>query len=478
MITNRTIKFPTVAIFSFLLLVSLAVTYLMAEHGLVVGVSVLVASMAVALLVAVLKDYRVGFYFLFLMGVFLFYVDRIVDLSFPMGTVYDALVGLTFFALFFDKKEHDWSTFKNPVTIMFLIMMSYQVLQFFNPNATSHLAWVVSLRNNTLFLIYVICFHMFSSLKEVQRFTTVWLTVAVATAVYGIYQHVFGLTDFETAWMNADQARINLYIIWGELRVFSFLSDPSAYGLFTGVSALATMVLALGPFKPLTRVGFAILTIILLVSMSYSGTRTAIALVAVGIAFYITIMLHNRRTLIASAFIVFVGICLLFGPFYGATMSRLRSTFKASEDPSMAVRDYKRIRFQEYIQTHPIGGGLNTVGHAGNRYSPGHELAGEWDPDSGYLLTALETGWIGLLIFQGLFLIVMVSGINHFFSISDPLLKTYILVYIVPFVALSVAHFTQDAMYTKPMNIIVYATYALVFKIPALQKRLFSVELV
>src|SRR5690606_14492792 len=145
-------------------------------------------------------------------------------------------------------------------------------------------------------------------------------------------------------------------------------------------------------------------------------------------------------------FMVFIGLILLFGPFYGSTMSRLRSTFKASEDPSMAVRDYKRTMFQDYVQTHPIGAGLNTVGNSGDRYSPGHPMAGQWDPDSGYLFTALETGWIGLLIIQGMFFIVLLSGINSFFSMTDPVLKTYMLVYIVPFLAMSVAHFAQDAM--------------------------------
>lgn len=478
MITNRTIKFPAAAIFFLLLLVSLAVTYLIVNYGIVTGVLVLVLSIGVMIAAVVLRNYRIGFYFIFLMGVFMFYIDRMLDLSFPMGTVYDALVGLVFFSMFVDKKQHDWSLFKNPVTVMFLILIAYQVLQLFNPNANSIVAWLVSLRNNISFLIYVICFQLFSSLKSVKTFTAVWLGVALVVGLYGIFQKVFGLLPFEWRWMNAVPDRIDLYIIWGQLRVFSFLSDPSSFGLFTGASALATMVLAMGPFKARYRVLYGFITVILLMAMSYSGTRTAIALVAVGVAFYITIMLHNRRTLVASAMMVVFGLILLFGPFYGSTLSRLRSTFKASEDPSMAVRDYKRLRFQEYIQAHPIGAGLYTVGKNGDRYSHGHELAGKWDPDSGYLLTALETGWIGLLIFQGLFFIVLLKGINNFFAMKDPVLRTYILVYIIPFMALSVAHFTQDAMFHKPTNVIVYATYALVIKIRSFEKKLFSVDLV
>jgi hypothetical protein len=450
----------------------------MATQGLAVGLLVLLGSLGIVLAGLVLKDYRIGFYFIFLMGVFMFYVDRLVSIEFPIGTIYDALVGLVFFALFVDKKQHDWTHFKNPVTIMFIVVIVYQLLQLLNPSATSVVAWLVSLRNNISFLIYVICFQMFSSIKEVRKFTGVWLGIAVLVALYGIYQKVFGLPGFEMAWMHENPDRIDLYIIWGQLRVFSFLSDPSSFGLFIGGSALSTMVLAMGPFKLRYRVLYGVMTVILLMAMSYSGTRTAIALVAVGIAFYITIMLHNRRTLVAAGVVVFLGLVLLFGPFYGGTLTRLRSTFKASDDPSMAVRDYKRLAFQKYIQEHPIGGGLYSVGNNGARYSPGHPLAGKWDPDSVYLLTALETGWIGLLIFQGLFFVVILQGIKNFFALKDPVLRTYILVYIVPFMALSVAHFTQDAMFHKPTNIIIYATYAIVIKVRTFEKKLFSVDLV
>ena len=478
MISNRTIKFPAIATFALLLLISVAVTYLIANQGIMIGVFVLLASIGVVLVAGILKDYRIGFYFIFFMGVFMFYIDRLVYVPFPMGTIYDALIVLVFFSLMVERRHHDWSSFKNPVTIAFFVLIVYQVLQLFNPSANSVLAWIVSLRNNVSFLIYIICFQMFSSFKEVKRFTIVWIGIALLTGLYGIYQRLFGLTGFEEAWMNASPELVNLYVIWGQLRTFSFLSDPSVFGLFTGASALAAMVLAMGPFKAQYRILYAIIMVILVVAMSYSGTRTAIALVVVGLAFYITIMLHSRRTFIAGTIVVFMGLALLFGPFYGGTMSRLRSTFKASEDPSMAVRDFKRLQFQEYIQTHPIGGGLYTVGHNGERYSKGHELAGKWDPDSGYLLTALETGWIGLVIFQGLFCAVLIMGINSFFSMNDPVLRTYILVYIVPFMALSVAHFTQDAMFSKPTNVIIYATYALVIKIATLEKKLFSVDLV
>lgn len=479
MYTDRVSKYPAILVFAVLIILSLGVAWSMATMGPDIGPLILMGIVAVMTVTAVLMDFRIGLYLVFVMGIFMFYVDRIVDIKFPTGTIYDALVALTFVALFLNnKRRKDWTSFQNPVTITFGIIIAYQFLQFFNPNSGSPVAWLVSLRGNISFLIYVICFQMFSSLKEVKRFTTVWLVLAAMVGLYAFYQEIFGLTDFEWRWMNSKPDRIDLYLIWGVLRKFSFLSDPSSFGIFMAASALACLPLMLGPFPILKRVGFGFLMLMLLWAMSYSGTRTAIAMVVVGTVFFMVITVWKKEILVGSVVIAILGAGMLFGPFYGGTMTRIRSTFKAGDDPSMAVRDLKRVRLQEYILTHPIGGGLYTVGHNGAKYAPGHPLAGEWDPDSGYLLIALESGWIGLIIFQALFFIIMWQGIKGYFSADDPMLKTYMLVYITPFLAVSVAHFTQDAMFMKPVNLLVYATYALVIKIPTFQRKLSPVEMV
>jgi len=479
MYTDRISKYPAILIFAVLIILSLGVAWSMATLGMSAAPLILLGIVGILMLVLIIKDYRVGFYLVFLMGIFMFYIDRMLNISFPLGTVYDGLTALVFIALFIDnKRRRDWTLFQNPITITFGIIVCYQLLQFFNPNSGSHVAWLVSLRGNASFLIYVVCFQLFSSLKEVKNFTAVWLVVAAVVGLYAFYQEIFGLTDFEWEWMNSKPERIDLYLIWGVMRKFSFLSDPSSFGIFMAASALACLPLALGPFPLLKRLGFGLLMIMLMVAMSYSGTRTAIAMIVVGIVFFMIITLWKKEILIGSIAIAILGAGMLFGPFYGGTMNRIRSTFNASEDPSMAVRDVKRVSLQEYIATHPIGGGLYTVGHNGERYAPGHPLAGPWDTDSGYLLIALESGWIGLIIFQMFFFLTMWTGIKGYFSTDDPVLKTYMLVYITPFLALSVAHFTQDSMFMKPVNMLVYVTYALVIKIPSFQKKLSPVELV
>lgn len=448
-------------------LASLAVSYFIATANIIIGPLVILGVVGFFVVSAIVFDFSIGVYLLFLLGAFMFYVSRLLPVPVPLGVVYDALVVVTFICVFLNlKNPRDWTSFNNVFTFFFVIITAYQLLQFFNPNAVSIMGWLVSMRNNTSLLSYIIFFQFFMTIKNVKRFTMLWMGVGLLVAFYGMYQEIFGLTNFEWRWIYEVPGRFELYYQWGSMRKFSILSDPSSYGLFLAFSGLALVTLAFGPYKAVWKFVFIIFAIISFVAMTNSGTRTATAMVALGLVLLILLNINSQKVILFTMAIVLAGGIIFFGPFYSGTIIRLRSTFTPSEDPSMGVRDYKRLRFQNYIRSHPIGGGLYTTGTSGVIYSPGHPLAGGWDPDSGYLATALELGWIGLIIFVSFFAVVMIKGIDNHFSIADPLLRNLNLVYIVPFFALSVGHFTQHAMFSKPVNLIVIATYALLIRLP------------
>ena len=452
-------------------LASLAISYAIATTSLIVGPLVILGIVGFFVVSAIVFDFGIGVYILFLMGAFMFYVTRLINVPIPLGVVYDALVVVTFVCIFLNpRKPKDWTSFNSVFTFFFVIITAYQLLQLFNPNAVSITGWLVSMRNNTSLLSYIIFFQLFVTIRNIKKFTMVWLGVVLIVALYGFYQEYVGLTDFEWRWVYEAPGRFELYYQWGSMRKFSFLSDPSSYGLFLAFGGLAFITLAFGPFKMPWKFGFVTSGIISFVAMAYSGTRTATAMVAIGLVLLILLNINNSKVIMFTLAMVFVGGVIFFGPFYSGTIIRLRSTFTPSEDPSMGVRDYKRLNNQHYIRSHPIGGGLMTTGTSGVIYSPGHPLAGGWDPDSGYLATALELGWIGLLIFVSFFAMVMIKGINNHFSITDPLLRNLNLVYIIPFFALTVGHFTQHAMFSKPVNLIVIATYALLIRLPQFEK--------
>ncbi len=452
-------------------LASIAASYFIASANIMVGALIILGVIGFFVVSAIVYDFRIGVYILFLMGSFMFYVSRMFSTQIPFGVFYDALVVITFGCIFLNvKKPKDWTGFNNIFTLYFVIITAYQLLQLFNPNAVSIAGWAVSMRNNTSLLTYIIFFQLFVTIKNIKHFTMLWLGVALVVAFYGIYQDTFGLTDFEWRWIYEAPGRFELYFQWGSMRKFSFLSDPSSYGLFLAFCGLAFSTLLFGPYRLRWKIFSGVSAMICFVAMTNSGTRTATAMVAIGFLLLFLLNINNQKVILFAMVVVLAGGILFFGPFYSGPIIRLRSTFTPSEDASMGVRDYKRLRFQEYIRSNPIGGGPMTTGTSGVIYSPGHPLAGGWDPDSGYLATGLELGWVGLLIFVSFFAAVMIKGINNHFLIVDPLLRNLNLAYIIPFFALTVGHFTQHAMFSKPSNLLVIAIYALLIRLPQFDK--------
>ncbi len=440
-----------------------------AVNGYVVIASIM--GLFVGLMVSV--KYQWGLYILFLMGIFMFYIQRLIQVSFPFGIFFDLLIAVAFLSMVLNNNhKKDWSVFMNWVTYAYLILMAFYLVQFFNPSG-SFKAWLVSLRTHTLFLLYMLFFQAFASMNALRKITIFWLSLALLVALYGIYQEVFGLTEFEWYWIYKVPERFKLYFIWGNMRKFSFLSDPSSYGIFLAFSSLSCITLAAMLQKWSLKVLFGIAAMVMIIAMSYSGTRTAYATVAIGVAFFIFLTLRSRKTMIFAAVLVIGGAAVMFGPFYNWQIERIRSAFQPSDDPSMNVRDEKRLSNQPYILSHPIGGGVFTTAGNGSEYAPGHRFAG-FDPDSGYLETALEMGYIGLIILLVFISAVVIRGINNYFSIRDPLLRMGVLTYLVPFFAVSIAHFAQNAMFSKPINIVVIMTVALMSRAPQLDDGKFT----
>jgi hypothetical protein len=84
------------------------------------------------------------------------------------------------------------------------------------------------------------------------------------------------------------------------------------------------------------------------------------------------------------------------------------------------------------------------------------------------LETALEFGWIGLILELGFYTVVMIFGIKNFFELKDPVSIMINLVLLVPFFAMTIANYTQHAMPYKPIFIVILAAYAAIIKLKEL----------
>ncbi|SMG41737.1 O-antigen ligase like membrane protein [Marivirga sericea] len=463
----KSINKSTLLLISTLVLIAIILPYLM------VHISYLIAPMLILVLLTLffvsitMVNYQTGMYLVFIYGCLFSLLSRLLGDMIPYGILYDLIILLTFIAMVIKVKSQKgflWKT-SEPIVIIQFIFYSYFLLQIANPNSVSIMAWFDAARFIILFLLFYVFIHLFKNKESIKNFTNLWILSGLIVAMYGVFQEYVGFRNFEYQWLTADPLRFQLYHIWGHIRIFSTLSDPSAYGLFLAFTGTGSLILAIGPGSFSKKSSYLGAALIMYFGMSFSGTRTAYAMILIGTVLFIIANLRNPKILIASFVLVMIFVILMVGPFYSGPINRMRSTFELSEDASMYVRDAKRIRLQSYVKSHPIGGGLNTAGNEGLRYSRGHPLAGFYSPDSGYLRTALEMGWIGLLIVISLNTAVVIKGIRNYFYLKDPQLKVYSMVYMVPFLGLSVAHYTQDALYQKPINILVMATFALMIKL-------------
>lgn len=430
------------------------------------GIAVIGITLGLFASILIFKNYYWGVFFLLFFGVFMHHVSRIAQTAFPFGVPYDLLIGVTFLSLMagYKKYQPSWTYFSNWITYAYLFVMAFHLLQVVNPQG-SFMAWAVSLRTFGLFLLYIVAYQYFSSFENIRNITLVWIGVVVTVALYGIYQEIFGFTNFEWDYIYETPERYKLYFIGGRMRKFSFLSDPSAYGIYLATGGLACTVLTVALRQWSYKILFGTLALIIFVPMTFSGTRTAYAMVVGGMSFYLLLTIRSRKTLAIGVLCAVVGAVILFGPFNSWQINRIRSAFYPSEDASMSVRDGKRIENQPFIQSNPLGAGPYSTASNGSNYHPGNKFAG-FDPDGGYLEVALEQGPIGLIIFLFLIIVTLLRGVDSYFLIRDPVMKVSLLVYLVPFFALTIAHYAQSAMNTKPMDMVVILTLALISRSP------------
>jgi O-antigen ligase len=147
-------------------------------------------------------------------------------------------------------------------------------------------------------------------------------------------------------------------------------------------------------------------------------------------------------------------------PTSNPTIKRFQSAFNPGADASFNVRAENQKRIKPYILSHPIGGGLGSVGIWGRRFAPNSMLA-KFPPDSGYVRVAVEMGWIGLLLFCTLMFVILYTGINHYFLIKNPELKTYCLAMVLAIFIYNIGNYPQQALVQYPSNILFYLASAL-----------------
>jgi putative inorganic carbon (HCO3(-)) transporter len=450
-------------------LISLFLCFIIATSGYKSGYLIIGAILYLGLSIMSLFDFRFGFYVSITVGFSIFIFGRISQVSIPLGVLVELPLYLGCINFFFNKDKSIEKSETIPmhvITIFMIITTLYNVIELVNINSLNFLAWIFTFRRIIMYgLIYFLSFKIFTSLRDIIFFFKFWIAIAFVAGIYGCFERWFGLFDFDYNWVVSSPVLEQLfYVGGGKYRIFSIFSDPSAFGLGMATTFIFSFVLTIytkGFFK---KSILFLISIFLLLSVAYSGTRTAYFIIVSGICFYILLTITQSKTLIVACIFFLMFAFILFAPIYGnQTINRIRSTFEFSTDASMNLRNINREKIRPYIYSHPIGGGLSTTGGAGETYTPGHVLA-SFDTDSGYVRIAVETGWIGLTIQCLFYFFILNAGLKVYMRCFNRVLRFYVLASITCLFSFVIAQYSQDATDPTPLCFLFYPCLAFIAK--------------
>ncbi len=463
-------KLNTPAGYAFFVALALASAAIVARAGLSGGVLFVVLLVGIPLGLTVMLDLRFGIILLLIMAFLVLGMKRALS-GIPLGLAMDALVAVMGFGLFVRQtKERDWSFAANPISRIIGVWILYTFLEVANPVAESRMAWVYTIRGTAGYMaMYFVVLYSLKSVKDVTLILKVWIALAFLGAFWGLYQEYVGLLPFEMQSV-IDEGKMNLWIVNGHFRKFSFYSDPMVFGIVTSYSAILCFALARGAFSLFKRGLLFACGIFMSYAMLFSGTRAAYVLPGAALFFY-AVLTAKKSVLLSSLMIGLVALVFLNIPSSNEHVRRFQSAFHPSDDASYKVRAQNQAFIQPYIQTHPFGGGLGSVGVWGQRFSPNSALA-KFPPDSGYIRTAVEMGWIGLLLYFAFLYTVFHVGITDYHRIRDPRLKTYSAAMLTLLFTLLVANFPQEALIQFPTSLIIYVVIAIINKLPHFEGRM------
>jgi hypothetical protein len=444
----------------FLLAASLGISYLVVHGGLPVAIVLLGMIVGLPVVYATLVYPKIGIVAFIAVAFIINYVSRFSPET-PIGIVMDVFTYLLIIGFFLKQKnERDWTYFDNAISYFVAIWFVYNMLEAFNPASPSILAWIFTVRTVAfVMLMYFVFVFQIRTKAFIKLLIKIWLLLAVLGALSAWQQENLRFFDFERKWLMEDPLRLSLLFINNHVRKFAIFSDPVVFSYNMVAAGILCITLILGNIRPYKKVVLAFMAVFFLWVMLYSGTRAAYILFPAAMGM-LAVLNFNKKVvfLVAAAGIILA--FFIFVPTSNPMLVRFQTAFKPTKDASFNVRAENQKKIKPYILSHPIGGGLGSVGVWGQRFAPNSLLA-KFPPDSGYVRVAVETGWIGLFIFCTLMFVILYTGINYYYLIHDPELKTYCLAMVLIIFALGIGNYPQQAFVQYPTNILFFLAMAI-----------------
>lgn len=435
---------------------------IIAKTGLISGIVFIGLPFVFLYLVLLFRYPIIGLYTAVFFGFVLLGVGRYIK-DVPIGLAMDGILFLTYIALIFNRfyKRVDWSPAQKDITILAFIWFGYSIFQIVNPEARSFAAWFSGRGIGLyMFLIVPLTLLFINDERKLNRFFYIWGVLSIIVTLKGIMQLKLGVDPWEKAWL--DEGNYKTHILFGQLRVFSFLSDAGQFGANQAYSGVVAFIFSLSMKEWKRKSFFLLVAVFSFYGMIISGTRGAISIPIIGFATFF--VLRKNKTVMISGFVL---LLLVFYFFKFTTIGqgnyqirRMRTAFDPN-DASLQVRLENQRKLKSYMASRPFGGGIGHGGVKAQKYLPNAYLS-QVPTDSGYVLIWVEQGIIGLLLH--LFILFYVVGKASFqimFRIRDPELRLKMAALVSGMCGIMVANYGNAVLYQMPTSMLFYISMAI-----------------
>lgn len=445
-------------------LAALIVAWLISKQGIALGMGLLILPFIGFYLVMLFMSPVIGLYSAVALGFVLLGIPRYVQGIPVIGMAMDGLLILTYLALIFNRfyDKVDWRPAKKDITLLAAIWFGYALFQFINPEAYSKVAWLAGLRGVNLYMILVVPLVLIfiNTRQRLENFLLLWAFFSLLVSLKGLQQNFLGVDKFEQQWLNEGAAAT--HVLFGKLRVFSFLSDAGNFGANQAYSAVMATIVAFSMKRGPRKYFFILVAILGFYGMLLSGTRGAISIPLAAFMLYF-ILKKNKAVTISG--IVLVLIVFVFFKFTtigndNQQIRRMRSGFDPN-DKSLQVRLNNQKKLKAYLATKPFGGGIGHGGVKAQRYNANAFLSNV-ATDSWYVMIWVEQGIVGLILhLLILFYIIIKSSWLIMFRLKNEEIKIIMSALTAGMFGIMVAAYGNEVFGTIPTGILIYTSMAL-----------------
>lgn len=453
------------------LIIVLILGFATAQFGYLIPVAVIILAVITSLVVGIFKNPMAGFIASISYCFIFFILVREAD-GFPFGVGIELFLFLTVVATLVQYKRYDWRLLKNNLFYLTLIWFLISVLEIANPAGASVAGWMQEIRTSALYplLFTLLSFLFFNQNKHLNYFLKLVMVFSVIAVIYGVRQTLIGLTPGEQNFL--DNGGASTHLIWGRLRVFSFFSNASQFGVSQAHIGLVAFILALGPFKWWKKITLFIISAALLYGMLISGTRGALFALIVGGVTAIFLS-KNYKILIVGAIILASGVSVLKFTTIGNgnyEIYRLRTALDP-EDASLNTRFINQEILKDYLKSRPFGGGLGVTGFWGAKYNADKFLS-TVPPDSYWVKVWVMYGVVGLVVWFSMMMYILGKGCGIIWNIQNKGLRYKLIALCSGAAGIFFASYGNEIINDMPSSMIVSISWAFIFLGPRLDREL------